>query len=455
MKKCIYLLLFTVCAMLHVTALSAQEVAKVKGRNIFIPTCLTKNAVPYMCAGEFAYEQKGNVKIYDANFEEITSFAFDYGYVVRKNVNEVRKEEFTNIRYVKDDYMGYNLGIMEGYINTFTNPKLDINDISCENIINMWSELCDSSYIRDFNTPNYYKLTSDTIFYPKNPSGYYYPEYFGEKYPVYIAQYKTYWTDIYDHKTGDYKRMKVGDIVIYEASLDFDIAYTGDWEIVSERYDTLENIQKGAELRNANDDFYNQRDLLSQNFFNDDENFETLVTTYIPNGTEVYGEYDRDGDGEIDSRTVRTKFDKKLAVYSNGSFSHYLNNMYEFLGDVPYYVFFGDNKYLCLLEKINGEYYDVYYRIDSSTNSIEQVGEPVRAKMSVRNEVVAIEFKEPVKEQCELIVSDATGKQYEKIFVEAGSANINYDTRALAAGIYNFTVVNKGKVVENGKIVVR
>ena len=97
----------------------------------------------------------------------------------------------------------------------------------------------------------------------------------------------------------------------------------------------------------------------------------------------------------------------------------------------------------------------VYYRIDSSTNSIEQVGEPVRAKMSVRNEVVAIEFKEPVKEKCELIVSDAAGKQYDKILVEAGSANVNYDTRALAPGIYNFTVVSKGKVVESGKIVVR
>lgn len=460
MKKSIYLFLFTVCAMLHVTALSAQETAKFRIESTgYIPKGLTKTGVPYLFAFDSGNDNKGNVKMYDSNFEEIASFAYDYGYRVKKRIVEERKEEITNINYKHSAWSSV-LNIRNAYsrIDSAT-ATLDINDISCENVIKMWLALGSdtASYYRKEDA-RFYKLTSDTIFYPKNSQDYYYPEYFGEKYPKYTATYELRTSYDYDYEIDEFK--KIGVIVIHEAYFDADRAYTGDWEIVSETYDTIEIEAVELDFVNANGEnittAYNK--IFSQNFFNDDDKFESLVPVYIPNGTTVYSEYDRDYDGEKDERTIDTKFDIKFAVYSNGSFSHYLNNMYEI---ASYYkssaevVLFGDNKYLHLEEKINDEYYNVFYRIDKSTNNIEQVGESVRAKMSVRNEVVAIEFKEPVKEQCELIVSDATGKQYEKIFVEAGSANINYDTRALAAGIYNFTVVNKGKVVENGKIVVR
>ena len=75
--------------------------------------------------------------------------------------------------------------------------------------------------------------------------------------------------------------------------------------------------------------------------------------------------------------------------------------------------------------------------------------------MSVREDIVTIDFKEPTKEECELIVTTTDGRMCKKESIAAGSENIKYNTRAFAKGIYNFSVMQKGKVVENGKIIIR
>ena len=69
--------------------------------------------------------------------------------------------------------------------------------------------------------------------------------------------------------------------------------------------------------------------------------------------------------------------------------------------------------------------------------------------------LVNIEFKEPIVNDCELIVTTVDGRICKKALISSGSESVKYDTRDLAKGIYNFTVVQSGKIVENGKIVIR
>ena len=95
------------------------------------------------------------------------------------------------------------------------------------------------------------------------------------------------------------------------------------------------------------------------------------------------------------------------------------------------------------------------YRINTATNSVEQIAGAAPIKISANRNLVNIEFKEPIGNDCELIITTADGRICKKALISSGSESVKYDTRDLAKGIYNFTIVQSGKIVENGKIVIR
>ncbi len=80
-----------------------------------------------------------------------------------------------------------------------------------------------------------------------------------------------------------------------------------------------------------------------------------------------------------------------------------------------------------------------------------------RAPFRIRkkSECVEVDLGRECEKQCEIVVTSVEGKTYMRQTVSAGTKNVNINTNRLASGIYNFSIIEEGKVVDNGKIIIR
>lgn len=141
--------------------------------------------------------------------------------------------------------------------------------------------------------------------------------------------------------------------------------------------------------------------------------------------------------------------------------------------DVTYYTGSSDNVNTMVV-KMNGELYFIVttnsyssseknkllvYKLDKATNGVKKIETSNDINISPRivskSQPVNITFSQAASAESSVLVTSLDGKIMAKRRVNAGEKSISINTARMATGLYNFTVLCKGKVVENGKVIVK
>ena len=96
----------------------------------------------------------------------------------------------------------------------------------------------------------------------------------------------------------------------------------------------------------------------------------------------------------------------------------------------------------------------MFYRIDKQVHSIQQISNvPITMKARQKNSTINIQLSDNSKDS-EIIMSNPSGITVAKTFVPAGENTVSLKAR-IPKGVYNITRFQKGKNVENTKILIK
>ena len=205
---------------------------------------------------------------------------------------------------------------------------------------------------------------------------------------------------------------------------------------------------------------------ISQTLFNDDEKYEAIVPVY---GGEVI--YQEGNNRRIYKNYVVTSF---KIVGETGETLHTLNageNMFfaSSEGNGIQIIRIGDKIYFVVpvgdlvADNSDWQYGDSYrwYEICKETNSINFVRE-TRGAMNIaptiadRDAKITITLNEENSNVArELVVTGVNGQLVECRYIPAGVNSVQIPASMLRSGMYNFTLQQKGQVVDNGKVIVK
>lgn len=249
-------------------------------------------------------------------------------------------------------------------------------------------------------------------------------------------------------------------------SYEYNTTYTGDWietkvESSYNYYYLCELV--GLQIRDDNND-YNESMYFTQSLFNEDSKYECLYVFY------EYVEYsvnenDRDHDGNVDEiiRYYTSKPTKLEIRQDDGTvlFSYAIED--ENVDDIYRYIYkltSGTYLVLCLDNYDNDAKY-IFFSIDKEGNSIKQVkslyGMSVTPNPARSNETLTISLPESTSENStrEVTVSSMGGSIVMKKQISASEESVQVALNGVSGGVYNFTLTENGKAVENSRIIVK
>ncbi len=229
--------------------------------------------------------------------------------------------------------------------------------------------------------------------------------------------------------------------------------YIGEW---TERKESNGNISYSKSLLPI-EGFYDMDDGhemesgfdLTQNLFNTDDKYEYLCAYYGFMKGSVH-ENDRDGDGMIDERTTyyHTRITKIACESENGQILWQIDAF-----DGYAYIYKWHGKFYLHTE-------NALYLIDKEASALRTVQNTAAMKvfptLASPRDAITIELNaEGGDASRHLYISDAVGRIVDSRVVEAGKNSVSVDAGRFRSGMYNFTLEENGRVVDNGKIVVR
>lgn len=197
------------------------------------------------------------------------------------------------------------------------------------------------------------------------------------------------------------------------------------------------------------DQYYSSEDLfVTQTLFNDDDKYEYVRSKFKAVAAENGGtEYATVGFEVVqDDGTVVLSIDyEESEDYDTWWFIVKLNGeMYWFTVQSYYH---------------RGRYSYCIYKIDKTASSVKKVktlsGIKIAPRVVGKSHPVNIAFSHEAGEGTTVVVTALDGKVVAKRNVDAGETSIDISTARMTSGLYNFTVFSKGKVVENGKVIVK
>ena len=161
-------------------------------------------------------------------------------------------------------------------------------------------------------------------------------------------------------------------------------------------------------------------------------------------------EHDRDGDGMIDERITYYHTEiSKIACESEG-------------GKILWQIDAIDS--YAYIYKWHGKYYlyteSALYLIDKESTGLKTVQNTAAMKvyptLARQSDAITIEFNAAGGNTLlHLYISDAAGRIVDSRTVEAGKNSVSVDAGRFRSGMYNFTLEENGRIVDNGKIIVR
>ncbi|MBR7166149.1 MAG: hypothetical protein IKD38_00215 [Bacteroidaceae bacterium] len=106
---------------------------------------------------------------------------------------------------------------------------------------------------------------------------------------------------------------------------------------------------------------------------------------------------------------------------------------------------------------IDGDGYNDYkhtvYRYNPATTSAEAIHEYTsRSKVNMNDNIVNIELQQASNSDSELVLTSAAGKVYKRKHIAAGTKNVQIDMRNMPRGVYNISLLKKGKAIESSKV---
>lgn len=114
-----------------------------------------------------------------------------------------------------------------------------------------------------------------------------------------------------------------------------------------------------------------------------------------------------------------------------------------------------EKKYLCA----NMDGYNYYYKIDSQSSSIKQVGSPVKASVKPtiagRNETITVELADDAPSVESVTVTDSSGRIVYRTQIAAGQKRASIDASRLSNGLNVVSINEKNKKSTNCKVFVK
>lgn len=203
---------------------------------------------------------------------------------------------------------------------------------------------------------------------------------------------------------------------------------------------------------------------ISQNLFNDDDNYEFLLPELALFQTSSYNYY-------TGLKTIRYEYlniGYKI-VSEDGTVLHRLLINEGKDNDIRCYaevVGLGDKFYLLVSsEKVdeNGNDTDEvtsFYEIKKDGSGIQKVrevrgGMNIRPTLADRDAQITITLDDESNVARELIITGVNGQLVERRAIPAGENTVQVSAAMMRSGMYNFTLQKKGEIVDNGKVIVK
>lgn len=213
-----------------------------------------------------------------------------------------------------------------------------------------------------------------------------------------------------------------GNESVYEIAI-----YDYDFNLVK----TL-NIQghlKDLEYENFDTPIPTQFISVTQTLFNDDEKFEYIIEDY----------------------------DKPAILYSEDGtilytfpYDTYIDHSIKTINGKNYIVL---KNYVG--EEFEGYYVHSFYLIDKQTTSIKKVAEMKMPYITAIDGHVKVQLRKESNGNSKVTITTINGQLTKQIEIPAGVKNLDIETTDMQQGIYNFTIIEEGKILGSGKFVVK
>lgn len=282
--------------------------------------------------------------------------------------------------------------------------------------------------------------------YVADDADFFYSEYFGSTYPC----------GYYSIIDGYVKEIRCG----YEPVIDAELA---NWQIDG---DVETDPLKSCEYYNFTDyDINSATDksiMFSQTLFNDDDKWEYVAPLYGPMVKEVgeYQIYDYSGEGVVFERHVYETYPQiGHAIYNeDGNLIGQIDDKAEEFDYfyMEYISKIGGNIYLEGEAYKDDNYYDVLFKYDSSTTSIQEVKRVKSANpfatLNGKNIDVNVENSDA---DAKAVLVGMNGVTVASSAAGSGANTVTLNVGNVPSGIYNVALIKNGKSVRSQKIFVK
>ena len=412
-----------------------------------IPSQFTVNNVPILHIEQGYYDEyddyEYSIILYNDDIEKIaevkpTSHTFDYTLTYKTETRELKGVETIELKKYEYARLG-EWYTFDQFIKDYFLGGADVKVENGDTIIVPYET-------RSMETRGYY----DGMYF-----GY---DYFGTKYP--------------------YEYYLCKNNIIYSVRVQYMGIYT-DWTPAGERKE-----EKSCELnvmsiyyQNFDTQAESNRFTLSQTLFNSDDKFEYIIPKLVLTDISHYASSVPSDWGQIVLSRSELISDyaspavKGLQVVSSdGTVLHDIDFMdgfyreydeyYEYDNEI-YGITIGGKDYLVIdgyMESNDDDEEDqecvLFYRINRQTSSLQEVQNvPVKMRAKQQASTINVQLSE-TSEPSEIILTNAAGKTLARKQVMAGETTATFKT-SMPKGVYNLTRIQQGKIIENGKIVMK
>ena len=208
--------------------------------------------------------------------------------------------------------------------------------------------------------------------------------------------------------------------------------------------------------------------VISQNLFNDDDKYEFLLPELAVWERSSYSEWSGTQTTEYDYAPIGYKI-----VSEDGTVLHRLiinEGKDKDMRCYAYVTSLGDKNYLMVYsyKRVDGssDYYYTnevtrFYEIKKDGSGIQKVremrgGMNIRPTVANRDEQITITLNDENSNVArELVVTGVNGQLVGRRDIPVGENSVQIPASMLRSGMYNFTLQQKGQVVDNGKVIVK
>lgn len=214
---------------------------------------------------------------------------------------------------------------------------------------------------------------------------------------------------------------------------------------------------------------------VSQTLFNEDEDYEYIVSKYtlVEEGGDLISDDVISGDSQYGGEIILSKRDLVSTGYpaqtgfrvmsSDGRVLKDIDfedgfRLYDYNYDDQYLIVMGNKTYIA----IDGEYNDnegsqrgfVFYLVDGKETAIKQVKTaPIKMKVTKRANTIDVHLSNTVQPS-NIVVTNMNGMTLARQNARAGQSEVMINAIA-PSGVYNVSRIQNGKVVDSSKVVLK